>query len=171
MPPPRRLPLEKRQRLEAKFHREGVADEARHEQKLLVAGRRGAELIAAPGREEKFACLVTSTDRLCGFRHVGLGGSSSMIRSLADVSMLARPRRGRAAGFGPPGAVREPGEPLLVGRENRGPSTGGVLLRPPERAGFARGPSATALKAVIICVQTSWCRRSVSGAVLAVSGG
>jgi len=28
--------------------------------------------------------------------------------------MLARPRRGRAAGLGPPGAVREPGEPLLL---------------------------------------------------------
>src|SRR5438093_4850999 len=58
----------------------------------------------------------------------GLGGSSSMTRSLADVSMLARPRRGRAAGVGPPGAVREAGEQLLVGGENRGPFAGGVLL-------------------------------------------
>src|SRR5438067_13365081 len=73
MPPPRRLPLEKRQRLEAKFHREDVADEVRHKQKLLVAGRRGAELIAAPGREEKYARLVTSKDRLRGFRRVGFG--------------------------------------------------------------------------------------------------
>src|SRR5439155_13332440 len=118
----------------------------------------GAELIAAPGREEKFASLVTSPDRLCGFRRVGFAW-----QFLHDTKPSRRVHASSAetrtcGGLGPPGVVREPGEPLLVGRENRGPCAGGVLLRPRERAGFARGPSATALKAVIICVQTSWCR-------------